>query len=157
MATGERVSGYRVSGDTLSPWWPWSGPPSRTLGLGAAGHSAALHASPAPDAHPAQSLVIEEIQEGNQSGCQCPGDRLAPQPPGPRSPAAALTVPPQSTGGEQRARRTPAGPWPPHWGGQLGVWRQTSYQPQLDQEATPWLGLAFRPRKVGREGPQHLT
>lgn len=78
-------------------------------GLGA---GKALSASPPPTRPPSAGPVSEEIQEGNQSGCQCPGERLAPQPPGPRSPAAALPVLPQ--GG--RAWE-PAGLWPLQLGG----------------------------------------
>lgn len=71
----------------------------------------------------------------------------------PAEPSCRPRRPAAKHGRGAAGRRTPAGPWPLHRGGQLGVWRQSSYQP-------PWtrrLPLGFHPRKVGREGPQHLT
>lgn len=111
-----------------------------------------------------QSPLSEEIQEGNQSGCQCPGDRLAPQPPGPRSPAAALPDPPQSTGGQQRAAGCQQAQGLSCWGGAVRGYEEQSPAPVLsptaaDQEATPWPGcLSCSPLwVVGREGPRNLA
>lgn len=133
---------------------PGQGAPAQValLGLGAAGCSGGSEHFVSPQM-PTQckSPASEEIQEGNRSGCQCPGERLAPQPPGPRSPAAVLTVPPQSTGGQRRAclgaSRTVA---PPAGVGVVGgvenkVVPQQSYQPHQTGKRPPRLAAPRSP------------
>lgn len=154
VPSGERVSGYRVSGGTLSPWWPRSGPPS----------------SAAPWAWEQRVQCRLCLRLWPPTPTQCGAwrarkskrvTRVAAMPRGQARPSATWPAEPSCCPHrpatkhreEQRARRTPAGPCPLHRGGQLGVWRQSSDQP-------PWTRrqpLGFRPRKVGREGPQHLT
>lgn len=140
----------RFSGALFSPWWlagalqprrhPWAW--ERQCAV------KSLSVSPAPKCPPSAEPASEEIQEGNQSGCQCPGERPAPQPPGPRSTAAVLTVPPQSAGRRQRAcqgaSRTvafPAGAGVVS-GAENGVQPQRGCQPHSDQEAIASPGLA---------------
>lgn len=123
----------------------------------------ALSASRPPNAHPVRSPLREEIQEGNRSGFQCPGDRLAPQPPGPRSPAAALTVLPQSAGGvaaacpgASRPGASPAGGGRSAGSENKVLWGMESAT--LEQALTRRPGrVLLSPCEVGREGPQHGT
>lgn len=125
----------------------------------------ALSASQPPNAHPVQNLVREEIQESNQSGCQCPGERRAPLPPGPRSPAAVLTTPSQSTGRQLQAGSGARRAVAPQLGlGALKGSVENEALPHcgcplhLDQDMIPLPGctLLFPLCKMGRAGPQHL-
>lgn len=146
---------------------PGLGSPAQAapLGLRAAGCGEGSEDITTPRCPLVRSLGGEEIQESNQSGYQCPGERRAPPPPGRWRPAAVLTTRPQSPGRQQQVC----------WGvsrmvasvtgvGTVGeVWRR---KPCAGVGAScPGSGghpfarrhLALPLCRVGTGGPQHLT